>query len=151
MPDVHRDYGIAWHTRELAAQALTHGQATPGLRALAQHGSHGDEVSALNVFKAAEAGDESAQTIVTTVCHRLALLVGALATLLDPAIVVISGGIAAAGDLLAATTQSLLPTEMIDNPPTIAVSALGQQATVHGAIWMALSHVEVHLLDDLGR
>lgn len=151
MPDIGHEHGLAWHTRTLAIRALDDGHATPQLRALAQRGPHGNEISALDVFRAAEADDESAQTIVTTVCQRLAYLVGALATLLDPAIVVISGGIAAAGDILASTTQSLLSTEMIDNPPTIAVSALGQQAVVHGAVSVALSHVEAHLLDDLGR
>jgi hypothetical protein len=45
----------------------------------------------------------------------------------------------------------LLPVEMIDNPPTVTVSPLGPQAVVHGAIWVACSHAEAHLLDDLDR
>ncbi|WP_353651633.1 hypothetical protein ABLG96_04680 [Nakamurella sp. A5-74] len=67
----------------------------------------------------------------------------------DPQRVVIAGGIADAGELLAATTRSLLPHAMIDNPPEIVASWLGQEVVVFGGIRLALDHREAHLLDGM--
>ena len=120
--------GAATHTRMLAERALQNGSATQGLRE-AVHRDSGP-VQARSVFLAAEAGDSSAADIVHTVSERLAQVVGILATVLDPSVVVISGGIAEAGDLLARTVQDLLPAEIIDNPPQVVASTLGSEAVL---------------------
>lgn len=148
MPSVQQEVlGIARHARLLGAAAVADGAATPTLRAMVD----GDAaaVTAKTVFDAAAAGDASAAAIVTTVCERLAQLVAVLATLLDPERVVIAGGIADAGDLLATTTRSLLPSAMIDNPPQISASTLGRDGVVIGGIRLALDHLEAHLLDGM--
>ncbi|WP_415083021.1 ROK family protein [Micropruina sp.] len=139
--------GVALHARGLAHDALRDGWATPELRAAVE--ADGGRIRISAIFRAAEQGDASALSIVHTVCERLAGLVGVLATILDPAMVVISGGAAEAGDLLARTTQSLLPSWMIDNPPRIAISPLGGDAVIAGGLSLALSHLDAHLLDDL--
>lgn len=139
--------GAALHTRILAEQALSEGWATDGLREAL--GRDAGNIQTRSVFCAAEAGDESATTIVRAVSKRLAQVVGILATILDPALVVISGGIGEAGDLLARTTQEMLPTWIIDNPPRVVTSPLGSEAVVAGGISLALDYLATHLLDDL--
>ncbi|MEJ7648308.1 MAG: ROK family protein [Nakamurella sp.] len=146
--------GIARHARELAAAAIADGTATfgaPAQRPAVDGAAALDtpDVSARTVFRAAADGDESALRIVRTVCERLAQLVGVLATLLDPAMVVISGGIADAGRVLVDTIQQLLPAAMIDNPPLVAASSLGADAVVTGGVRLGLDHLERHLLDGL--
>ncbi len=149
MPTVQPEFlGIGKHTRQLAHQALTEGWATSGMRELVEQAN--GSLSAGNVFRFAEAGDESAGRIVRIVCERLAQLIGVLATLLDPAMVVISGGLADAGEFLATTTQSLLPEGMIDNPPQIAVSRQGMEPVIVGGISLALDYLDGHLLDGHG-
>lgn len=147
MPAVQQEeLGIAKHARELGAEAITRGTAT---RILQQSsGGRSDRMTAKMVFAAASSGDVSAAAIVETVCQRLAQLVAVLATLLDPQRVVIAGGIADAGELLADTTRSLLPHAMIDNPPELTASSLGQDGVVIGSIRLALDHLEAHLLDN---
>lgn len=148
MPSVQQEVlGIARHARQLGVAAVAGGSATAGLRSMVD--GDAQAVTAKTVFAAAAAGDDSAATIVTTVCERLARLVAVLATLLDPQRVVIAGGIADAGELLAATTRSLLPHAMIDNPPEITASRLGQDVVVIGGIRLALDHLEAHLLDGM--
>ncbi|MFT4217063.1 MAG: ROK family protein [Micropruina sp.] len=139
--------GIGLQARGLARDALADGWATEGLRAAVEADDGHIRIS--SIFRTAEAGDSSAMSIVRTVSERLAGLIGVLATILDPAMVVISGGVAEAGDLLARTTQGLLPSWMIDNPPRIAMSTLGADAVVAGGISLALDHLDAHLLDDL--
>lgn len=148
MPSVQPEVlGIARHARQLGVAAVAGGSATAGLFSMVA--GDAEAVTAKTVFAAAAAGDGSAAAIVTTVCERLARLVAVLATLLDPQRVVIAGGIADAGELLAATTRSLLPHAMIDNPPEITASTLGQDVVVLGGIRLALDHLEAHLLDGM--
>lgn len=140
--------GAATHTRVLAERALLDGSATEGLRdAVLGDSGH---VQARSVFLAAEAGDASANVIVHAVSARLAQVVGILATVLDPSVVVISGGIAEAGDVLARTVQHLLPAEIIDNPPQVVASTLGSDAVLAGGVSLALDYLAAHLLDDEG-
>lgn len=150
MHDMHLEtVGAGWHTRDLAEQALAEGWATPQLRDAVRR--DGDIVLVPTVFREAEEGDESALKIVDAVAARLARIIGVLATVIDPALVVLSGGLAGAGDLLATTTQKHLPAAMIDNPPAIAVSQLGSAAVVVGGISFGLKYLELHLLDGLGE
>lgn len=151
MPSVGREsLGITRHTRLLAAQALSTGTATAGLRA-AQDESPTGEVSPSAVFEAAQAGDESALDIVRAACGRLGEIIAILATLIDPAVVVITGGLAEAGAFVGTVTESLLPRGMIDYPPRIAVSPLGHDVVVTGGVRLALDYIEHHMLDDLDR
>lgn len=148
LPDSTPEYvGVALHARGLAQEALSNGWATPGLRQAVEE--DGGQINTPTIFRAAKQGDESATSIVRAVSERLANIVGVLATILDPAMVVISGGLAEAGDLLATTTQRLLPAWMIDNPPRVIMSTLGTDAVLRGGIGLALDYLEIHLLDGL--
>jgi predicted NBD/HSP70 family sugar kinase len=144
-------FGIAYLVRTFGAEAVADlgEQGTPGgpgrhLWALA--GGDPARVETATVLAAARAGDEVALEIVDRVSDRMAHAVAALAGMLDPELVVISGAVADDGDLFLDRIQRRLLPDLIDVPPRVAMSTLGNQAVVIGAVRMALDHVEASLL-----
>jgi predicted NBD/HSP70 family sugar kinase len=107
-------------------------------------------VRTATVLEAARAGDELALEIVDQVAERMALVVGALAGMLNPELVVISGAVADDGDLFLERIRARLLPDLIDTPPRLAMSTLGDQAVVTGAVRLALDHVEASLLGSPG-
>src|SRR3954470_8577484 len=90
------------------------------------------------VFTAARRGDELAMRVVQAEAERIALAVATLAPVLDPQLVILGGGIGMDGDLLLEPIErelrAISPCE-----PRIAVSELGDEAVLHGAVSTALS------------
>jgi predicted NBD/HSP70 family sugar kinase len=148
-------YGIAYLVRTLGAEAVAErgGQGTAGGRGrLLWDLAGGDpaRVQTATVLEAARAGDEVALEIVDRVADRMAHAVAALAGMLDPELVVISGAVADHGDLFLDRIRRRLLPDLIDTPPRVAMGALGDQAVVVGAVRMALDHVEASLLGSHG-
>ena len=151
-------YGIAWLLRTLGAEAVAglgpSGPAGPrgGRGRVLWERSGGDPaaVETATVLEAARAGDEVALEVVDEVADRMAHAIAAVAGLLNPELVVISGAVASAGDLLLHRIRDLLVPDLIDLPPRLAMSSLGDQAVVVGAVRMALDHVEARLLGSPG-
>jgi len=133
-------YGIAALARGWAADALE-GKAKTSLR---EHAAEG--VEAEQVFAAAAAGDAVARRILARLSDRMARVIGAVATLLNPELVVIGGAVAnSAGVLLEPITERLK--EYTVTPPRVAVSPLGDSIVTVGAIRCALDYVEKNTLD----
>ena len=107
-------------------------------------------VQTATVMEAARAGDELALEIVDQVADRMAFVVAALAGMLNPELVVISGAVADDGDLFCDRIRAQLLPDLIDTPPRLAMSSLGDQAVVTGAVRLALDHVEANLLGSPG-
>jgi predicted NBD/HSP70 family sugar kinase len=151
-------YGIAWLLRTLGAEAVAglgpSGPAGPrgGRGRVLWERSGGDPaaVETASVLEAARAGDEVALEVVDEVADRMAHAIAAVAGLLNPELVVISGAVASAGDLLLHRIRDRLVPDLIDLPPRLAMSSLGDQAVVVGAVRMALDHVEARLLGSPG-
>ena len=151
-------YGIAWLLRTLGAEAVAglgpSGPAGPrgGRGRVLWERSGGDPaaVGTATVLEAARAGDEVALEVVDEVADRMAHAIAAVAGLLNPELVVISGAVASAGDLLLHRIRDRLVPDLIDLPPRLAMSSLGDQAVVVGAVRMALDHVEARLLGSPG-
>jgi predicted NBD/HSP70 family sugar kinase len=151
-------YGIAWLLRTLGAEAVAglgpSGPAGPrgGRGRVLWERSGGDPaaVETATVLEAARAGDEVALEVVDEVADRMAHAIAAVAGLLNPELVVISGAVASAGDLLLHRIRDRLVPDLIDLPPRLAMSSLGDQAVVVGAVRMALDHVEARLLGSPG-
>jgi predicted NBD/HSP70 family sugar kinase len=80
----------------------------------------------------------------------MAHAVAALAGMLNPELVVISGAVADDGDLFLDRIRAQLIPELIDTPPRLAMSTLGDRAVVTGAVRLALDHVEASLLGSPG-
>lgn len=101
--------------------------------------SHGLAVrTAKDVFRLAREGDPRAEAAVEQEATRLAFLVASVAAVIDPALVVLGGGIGKNLDLLA---EPLARTLSHATPlrPKIVPGELGEEAALTGAIATALS------------
>ncbi|VXB70444.1 Sugar kinase of the NBD/HSP70 family, may contain an N-terminal HTH domain [Arthrobacter sp. 9AX] len=134
-------FGIASLARTWAAEALA-GKAGTSLRARAA----GRGVEAEDVFAAAADGDKVALRILDRLADRVARVIAAVATLLNPELVVIGGAVAnSAGVLLERVAERLKG--LTATPPRVAVSPLGDSIVTVGAVRCALDYVETHSLD----
>jgi predicted NBD/HSP70 family sugar kinase len=152
-------YGIAWLLRTLGADAVAGlGPSRPPAGPEGRRGrvlwelAGGDPaaVETATVLEAARAGDKVALEVVDEVADRMARAIAAVAGLLNPELMVIAGAVAGAGDLLLHRIRDRLVPDLIDLPPRLAMSSLGDQAVVVGAVRMALDHVEASLLGSPG-
>ncbi|HET9722321.1 MAG TPA: ROK family transcriptional regulator [Actinomycetota bacterium] len=95
-------------------------------------------LSPKRVFAAARRGDERARRVVSMVAGGIALAIAAVVPILDPELVILGGGIGRNGDLLVEPVRRELR-GISPFLPRIEVSALGDDATVTGAVAMALA------------
>lgn len=100
----------------------------------------GSEPTARDVISAALAGQEHSRKLLDDVINALAQAVISLAAVIDPEVVVIDGGVGRA-------LQPVLPevtavvARHIATPPRLAISELGPNSTVRGALSGALNHL----------
>jgi glucokinase len=91
------------------------------------------------VTRAAREGDPAARGILTEVGTRLGEGIAGLVNVLDPEVVVIGGGVAAAGDLLLEPARHAYErTVQLSPSPPLAPAALGADAAAVGAALLAL-------------
>lgn len=112
---------------------------------LAERLSQKGSVNAKDVFDAALAGDESALAIIDQAAHYLGIGLSHLANILNPAKIVIGGGVSAAGDFLfdrirSSFKQFALP--ITYDACEILPATTGNDAGVIGAAWLVYSHIE---------
>jgi predicted NBD/HSP70 family sugar kinase len=92
-----------------------------------------------SVFAAARRGDAAAAAVVDLIAGRIALAIAAVVPVLDPALVILGGGIAGnGGDLLLAPIERELH-RISPFRPRLAVSALGDEVVLLGAVATALA------------
>ncbi len=89
------------------------------------------------IFAAARKGDSRAGRVVEIEASRIALAIAAVAPVIDPELVILGGGIAANGDLLLEPIERELR-ELSPFRPRLAVSPLGENAVLAGAVATAL-------------
>ena len=103
--------------------------------------------SAKNVFAAARRGDPAAADVVDLIAARIALAIAAVVPVLDPALVILGGGIAGnGGDLLCGPIERELH-RLSPFRPRLAVSALGDEVVLHGAVATALAAAQETVFD----
>jgi predicted NBD/HSP70 family sugar kinase len=107
------------------------GSAAAVVRAARRAGMRGP-VSARRVFEAAQAGDERAAAVVAGEAELIARAVCAIITVIDPALVVLGGGIGQAPGFAAAVEAELRKLSPVT--PEVRVSALGTEAIVDGCL-----------------
>jgi predicted NBD/HSP70 family sugar kinase len=105
------------------------------------------QLTAERIFNAAKAGDATALATVEAEGERLAVVVAAVAAIVDPALVVLGGGVGANGDLLLPPLRRALA-RLTPLEPAIAVSELGHDAIVLGAIATALDTARDRVFQD---
>jgi predicted NBD/HSP70 family sugar kinase/DNA-binding CsgD family transcriptional regulator len=98
------------------------------------------------VFDAARAGEQAALTAVRVEAARLAHAVASIAAMLDPALVILGGGIGDNCDLLLEPLYDALETLTPLRPPVVA-SALGADAVLLGAIATALTTAREYVFE----
>lgn len=118
------------------------------LRELA--GGEPDAIDAETVFAAAREGDGAAAAIVDELTRRLATGIAAVVAVLNPATVIIGGGLSRAGsallDPLERGVRSLVPL-----PPRLVLSTLGEESVALGAVQLALQSADERLFSFAGR
>lgn len=121
--------------REGTAAAGTHPDSALGL-ALAREGA----VSGRTVTEAALAGDEVAVDVVTLIGTRLGVGLASLANIFNPDLMVIGGGVIAAGELLLEPARDELRRRALPpmNETPVVEAELGNDAGMIGAAEMAL-------------
>ena len=98
-------------------------------------------LSAKKVFAGARRGDPIAGKVVELEASRLALGIAAVVPVLDPQLVILGGGIGQNGDLLIEPIERELKT-LSPFRPRVEVSALGEDAVLHGAVATALADAQ---------
>jgi predicted NBD/HSP70 family sugar kinase len=120
-----------------ARGALEEAAAAGGLvrtgRAMGMTGT----VTAERIFNAAQAGDATAVATVEREAERLAVVVAAVAAIVDPEVVILGGGIGANADLLLPRLERAVA-QITPLRLPVVLSTLGADAIVLGAIATAL-------------
>lgn len=104
-------------------------------------------IDPLTVFEAAQRGDGDARRAVVDFADEFAAGIEGLVITVDPEVVVVGGGVVAAGDIAAEAIRSRLAGVCIFEP-RVAVSPLGESAAAMGAVRLALTDVEQMLFSD---
>jgi predicted NBD/HSP70 family sugar kinase len=123
-----------------------------GVLAAARRAGMRGASSAAQVFEAARRGDARAGGAVRTVAEGIALGIAAIAPVLDPALVILGGGIGRNADVLREPIERELRA-LSPFHPRIEVSALGEEAELMGAVSLALDAAQDRLFSrvDAGR
>ncbi len=95
---------------------------------------------ATEIFDRAAAGDSKARAVTASVAEYLAMAVTNISLVLDVALVVLGGGVGEHPALLKAIRRRLDQNEFAR--PQLVMSALGGEAQIYGAIWLALTTSE---------
>jgi predicted NBD/HSP70 family sugar kinase len=98
-------------------------------------------VSARTVFAAAARGDGAASAIVAELTARLGRGVANVATVVDPDLVVLGGGIGNAGRALLEPVERVVRAS-VPFPPAVVLSELGDDGAALGAVRRALDAVD---------
>jgi predicted NBD/HSP70 family sugar kinase len=133
-------FGIALMARTWAAEALAGSDDT----LLREYPA--EAIEAEHVFAAARQGDAVARRILDRLADRMARVIGAVATIHNPELVVIGGAVAKSAGALMDPIAEQLP-QFTATPPRLAVSPLGDSVVTMGAVRSALDFVEKETLD----
>jgi predicted NBD/HSP70 family sugar kinase len=136
------EWAAGGHAFARAGQAAA--RAPGGAALLAHAGGDAEAVDARAVFAAAAGGDPAAGRIVDELAGRIAHGVAALACVLNPAVVVVGGGLSNAGALLLDPLRRHVE-RLVPLPPRLVVSELGGRAVAVGAVRLALEAAHASL------
>lgn len=142
-----RDRGVLL-VAELAAHGKPPRPGVPGAELYALAGGDPRQVTASGIFEAARRGDPAMAAILNDGLAAAAHVIAPLTMLLAPELVVISGAVAAAGDVLLPPLRRMLA-DLVPRVPRLAASPLRENAVVTGAVRLALDAAETHFLGKL--
>jgi len=99
---------------------------------------------ATEIFELAARGNTSARKLLRSSAQILANAITNISVLLNPSLIVLGGSLGTSEHLVDATRELLDKNDFAR--PRLAISTLGAEAQLHGAIRLALDHVEASLL-----
>ncbi|MGP5708025.1 ROK family protein [Brachybacterium alimentarium] len=137
--------GVAALARRWSVDALAAGQESPALSAIPR-----GELSAVDVFAAARAGDALAVAVLNRIGARVARIAAILASLLGVQRIVLAGAISEAIGPVLDHARAILPEITSEPLPELIASSLGRDVVVRGAIEHALSRLRADPLELLG-
>ena len=97
------------------------------------------------ILDATRNGDAQAAAVVEEIAVFLGSAIATIVAVLDPALVVFGGGLSHAGPLLVEPVRRVV-TRIVPNVPAIETSALGDDASLLGAVSSAMEAAEARLL-----
>ena len=111
--------------------------------ALGRARARGEEIDGRLVTEAGIGGDGIAVEVLTTAGRRLGVALSSLANIFEPDLIVIGGGVSAAGDLLLEPARAELRARALPpmNRTPVVIAALGPDAGIVGAAEMALEEI----------
>jgi len=137
--------GIAKLSRQWALEGLN---AHPNPRSPILRNLPASEITAEQVFAAAQDGDPLATTVVRRLGHRFARISAVIAKVFDTDLIILAGGVASAIESILDVIRHELP-DMVDPPvPRVVASRLGDGVVSTGAIRHAIDHVQDHALEN---
>lgn len=106
--------------------------------------ARGEEIVGRTVTEAALAGDETSREVVALLGRRLGAAFSSYANIFDPDVIVVGGGVMAAGDLLLEPAREELRARALPpmNETPVAPAQLGSKAGMIGAAAMAMIEIE---------
>lgn len=124
-----------------------------GKRSLLKEKMNSHKITAKDVIATAKMGDLLSQQIISDAGKYLGIAIAGLINVINPAIVIIGGGVSASGDLLLDPIREAVSNRsLFASFSTVRISAalLGKRATGMGAITQALSYI-IHKTDNWDR
>ena len=112
--------------------------------ALGRLAAEGVEIDGKAVTAAAIAGDEVAKEVVGLIGYRIGLLLSSLANVFEPEVIVVGGGVIAAGELLLDPAREVVRARTLRpmNATPVVAAELGPDAGMIGAAAMARIELE---------
>jgi glucokinase len=107
-------------------------------------GGRAEAMTVEQVFRIAHEGDPVAQRVIGEALHYLSIGLANLVNVLDPGVIIVGGAVALAGDLLFEPLRQMVPPLCLrpaSEPIKILPSALGSDATLKGAVALALQDI----------
>jgi glucokinase len=96
------------------------------------------------LFKAAEAGDRRARRLVAEAGTLIGIATANLALVLDPSLVVLGGALGSRGEPFLEEIRNVVG-RIIPKPPALALSKLGREAALWGAMLVATTEARARL------
>jgi predicted NBD/HSP70 family sugar kinase len=145
------EVGLLRTTADPAGPTLEHDAGADGIvRRYLDAGGDGKVTSAQAVFTRATAEEPAALTAIDDTIDRLAVGLANAISVLDPAVVVLGGGLAEAGDaILLPLKQRLSP--LVPSMPDVVLSQMPSDAALMGAAYRAAQQAREAIGDSLAR
>ncbi|MGO2311796.1 ROK family protein [Brachybacterium tyrofermentans] len=138
--------GVGSLARRWTLEGLAAGRESPLLAALPAEG-----LTAVDVFAAAQAGDELARDVLDRIGERIARIAAILVSLLGIERIVLAGAVASSLEPVLARAREVLPDIAYAPFPELVASGLGRDAVVRGAVEHALTRLREDPLELLER